>query len=67
MRYVDELQWFFDICITRDRNHRILSCQDNYINKLIVKFNINTLIKSLKASFNFYKQIEKNLNQTITQ
>ena len=56
MRYIDELQWFLDIRITRDRSQRTLTlCQDNYIDKLIAKFNVNTSVKSSKASLSFYK------------
>ena len=42
-------------------------CQDNYIDKLIVKFNVNTSAKSSEALLNSYEQIEKNFNQTIAQ
>ena len=41
--------------------------QNSYIDKLIVKFNVNTLIKASEASLNFYEQIKKNLNQTTAQ
>ena len=68
MRYIDELQWFLDIRITRDRNkHTLTLCQDSYIDKLIAKFNVNTSAKSSKASLSFYEQIEKNLNQATAQ
>ena len=62
MRYINELQWFLEIRITRDRmKHTLTSCQDNYIDKLIVKFNVNTTIKSLKTSLNSYEQLEKKI------
>ena len=68
MRYIDELQWFLDIRITRDRSQRTLTlCQNNYIDKLIVKFNVNTSIKSSKTSLNSYEQIKKNFSQIIAQ
>ena len=69
MRYINELQWFFEIHITRDRNQRTLTfCQNNYIDKLIIKFHVNTSFKASKASMNSYKnEIAKNLNQIIIQ
>ena len=42
MRYIGEIEWFFGIRISRDRYHRLLIlCQDFYIDKLAVKFNID--------------------------
>ena len=68
MRYIDELQWFLDIRITRDCNkHTLTLCQDSYIDKLIIKFNINTSTRSSEASLSSYEQIEKNLNTTTAQ
>ena len=42
MRYIGEIEWFLGIRISRDRHQRLLSlCQDSYIDKLAVKFNID--------------------------
>ena len=69
MHYIGELQWFFEIRISRDRNQRILAlCQNNYIDKLIIKFNVNTVSRASGASLNsFDDDFEKNLNQTTAQ
>ena len=42
MRYMSEIQWFFDMKTVCDRYHRLLYLyQNSYIDKLIVKFNID--------------------------
>ena len=68
MRYIGELQWFLKIRITRDRSQRTLTlCQNNYIDKLIIKFNVNTSFKASGAPMSSYEQIAKNSNQAIAQ
>ena len=69
MRYMGELQWFLEIRITRNRLLRTLTlCQDNYIDKLTIKFNVNTFFKSSGASMNSYESgIIKNSNQATVQ
>ena len=69
MRYINELQWFLEIRIFRNRNQRILTlCSNNYINKLIIKFNVNITSKALEVLLNsFDDDFEKNLNQTNAQ
>ena len=42
-------------------------CQNNYIDKLINKFNINTFYKSLKTSLAHYVQMKKNENTFTSQ
>ena len=42
MKNMNEIEWFFNIRITRDKKQQtILFCQNNYIDKFINKFNIN--------------------------
>ena len=69
MRYIEELQWFFEICFSRDRNQRILTlCQNSYIDKLIIKFNLNTASRASKVSLSlFNNNFEKNSNQATAQ
>ena len=69
MRYMSELQWFLEICIIWNRLLRTLTlCQNNYINKLIIKFNVNTFFKTSKALLNSYEdEIIKNSNQITVQ
>ena len=69
MRYINKLQWFLKIHIIQDRLLRTLILyQNNYIDKLTIKFNVNTFFKASKALINSYKnKIIKNSNQTIAQ
>ena len=42
MRYLGEIEWFLGIRIARNRHQHVLHlCQDSYIDKLKVKFNID--------------------------
>ena len=67
IRYIDELQWFLEIHISRNHNQCILTLyQNSYIDKFIIKFNVNTASKVSEASLNsFDNDFEKNSNQII--
>ena len=42
MRYLGEIEWFLDIRIAKNRHQHVLHlCQDSYIDKLKMKFNID--------------------------
>ena len=46
MKNIDEIEWFFNIRITRNKKQRkTFLCQNNYIDKFINKFNINMIKK----------------------
>ena len=66
MRNLSEIQWFLNIRITQDQKlQQMFFCQNNYIDKLINKFNINTFYKSSETLLAHYVQMKKNKN-TIT-
>ena len=67
MKYLEEIQWFLDIRIVRNRKSRKLSlCQNFYINKLIFKFHIKTIYKAFDA-FLFIEEFKKNIEQAIAE
>ena len=67
MRNMNELEWFLDIRITRNRELDTMTlCQDNYIDKLIVKFNININKKVSNSSLEYITMI-KNIEQITPQ
>ena len=66
MRYFDELEWFLNIKIIKNRHQRLLHiCQNSYIDKLTMKFNVN-FIKKLFDSF-LMKNYIKNTKTIIKQ
>jgi hypothetical protein len=70
MKCLDELKWFLEIRITRDRDARKLwLCQKFYVEKLISKFNINLDTKTLDSPLfsisNFF--FNDSTNQTHSQ
>ena len=66
MRYMEELEWFLSIHITRFRIKHFLSlCQDSYIEKLIKKFNISSKIKAPTSLFT--TQLNKHQGQATSQ
>ena len=68
MRNIDEIEWFFNIRITRDRKQQTTSlCQNNYINKFINKFNINIIKKRSKSFIINHILMIKNKNIVISQ
>ena len=61
MRKMNEIEWFLNIRVIRDREfHQIFFCQNNYIDKLINKFNINIFYKLSKVLLTHYVQMIKN-------
>ena len=68
MKNIDEIEWFLNIRITRDRKQQTTSfCQNSYIDKLISKFNINMNKKKSKSSIVNYISMIKNENNAISQ
>ena len=68
MRYLNELQWFLKIRIDRDRSTKCLFlCQNFYIDKIIIKFKIDTFIKKFESFIPYYEKLNKNSNQTSTE
>ena len=68
MRYVEEIEWFFDIKIVRDRYYRhLFLSQDFYIDKFKVKFNINlsNKVSRLFLNENHVKFIDTAIKQKI--
>ena len=63
---MNEIKWFLNIRVTRDRElYEMFFCQNNYIDKLINKFNINIFYKSSEASLTHFISMMKN-KKTIT-
>ena len=68
MRNIDEIEWFFYIRITRDKKQQTTSlCQNNYIDKLINKFNIDMIKKESKSSIINHISMIKNENIVTSQ
>ena len=68
MRKRNGIEWFLDIRITRDRElHQMSFCQNNYIDRLITKSNINTFYKPSGAPLTHYIQMMKNEKTTAKQ
>ena len=68
MKNIDEIEWFLNIRITRDREQQTTSfCQNNYIDKLISKFNININKKKSKSFIINYISMIKHENNVISQ
>ena len=66
IRNINELKWFLNICITRNRElYTITLCQDNYINKFVIKFNINITKKTFEISLNYISIIKNNKQVTL--
>lgn len=66
MRYIDKIEWFLEIKINRDRHHRLLFlCQDFYIDKLSMKFNID--INKKAPGFPLTEDHVKNTKTVIKQ
>ena len=66
MQNINEIKWFLNIRVTRNRKlHQMFFCQNNYVDKLISKFNINTFFTSSKTSLTNFIQMIKN-KKTIT-
>lgn len=64
MRYLGKIEWFLDIRIIKNRHQYVLHlCQDSYIDKLKVKFNID-ITKKLPGS-SFMKNYFKNASTAI--
>jgi hypothetical protein len=62
MRVLDELKWFLRTGIIRDRiNWKIWLCQNSYVIKMIVKFNVKVM-KNPKTLFNKLSILTKTMN-----
>ena len=67
MKSMNELKWFLGIRITRNRKlNTMILCQNNYIDKFIVKFNININKKVSNSSLKYITMI-KNIEQVTSQ
>ena len=68
MRYFDEIEWFLNIKIAKNRHHRLLYlCQNLYINILAVKFKIDLTKKSFDSFLmkDYIKNVETIIKQKI--
>ena len=68
MKYLEEVKWFLNIRITKDRTIRKLSLYQNfYINKLISKFHVNISFKTSEASLSSFEEFKKNSKQATAE
>ena len=68
MKNIDEIEWFFNIRIIRNKKQqKTFLCQNNYIDKFINKFNINIIKTKLKLFLINYIFIMKNEKTIILQ
>ena len=68
MRYLGEIEWFLGIRIARNRHQHVLHlCQDSYIDKLKMKFNIDLVKKPSGSSFmkNYFKNAGTAIKQEV--
>ena len=68
MRYFGEIKWFLSIKIAKNRHQRLLHlCQNSYIDKLTMKFNVDFIKKSLGSSLmeNYIKNTKTIIKQKI--
>ena len=63
---MNELKWFLNIRITRNRKLCIITLyQNNYIDKLVFKFNINITKKTFEILLNYILIIKNNKQTTL--
>ena len=68
MRNIDEVEWFLNIRITRDKKQQTtFLCQNSYVDKLVSKFNINIIKKTFDSFMINYIFMIKNENKIISQ
>ena len=68
MRYFDEIEWFLNIKIIKNRYQRLLHLyQNSYIDKLTMKFNVDFIKKSFDSSLmkNYIKNTKTIIKQKI--
>ena len=63
MKYLNEIQWFLKIRITKKRqSKRLCFCQNFYINKFIFKFRVKRIYKTFNV-FLLIANLKKNSEQ----
>ena len=68
MRNIEKIEWFFNIRITRDKKHqKTFLCQNNYVDKLINKFNIDMIKKTFESFIVNYIFMMKNESTATSQ
>ena len=68
MRYFDEIKWFLNIKIIKNRHQRLLHlCQNSYIDKLTMKFNVDFIKKSFDSFLmkNYIKNTKTIIKQKV--
>ena len=68
MKNIDDVEWFFNIRITRDKKHqKTFFCQNSYVDKLINKFNIDMIKKASEFFIINYISMIKNESKVTSQ